>query len=189
MRKKPATIVFACLFSVMAIVTGNLAMGFWPSAIFTIGYVGGLVIWLLSSAEPSFGQIALPHFFTLALFVVHRMEELKMGFFPALSEITRGPAPDEGSTSAILLYAIAAVWLAIPLLVRKRLAFGYYLAWTFFVSTGVMELAHFVFPIFRDGPYGYFPGMASVMVLVLLAWWGMYRLSYESEDNEETYHG
>ncbi|WP_206110744.1 hypothetical protein [Pannonibacter phragmitetus] len=55
-------------------------------------------------------------------------------------------------------------------------AFGHYLAWTFFVSMGVIELAHFVFPLFGGRSYGYFPGMATVVLLAPVAWWGIYRM-------------
>jgi hypothetical protein len=53
---------------------------------------------------------------------------------------------------------------------------GYYLAWTFFASLGITELAHFVLPLFSEQPYGYFPGMATVVLLAPSAWWGMVRL-------------
>jgi len=45
---------------------------------------------------------------------------------------------------------------------------------------GITELAHFVFPSFTNKAYGYFPGMASVVLLAPVAWWGMYRLSRRS---------
>jgi hypothetical protein len=51
------------------------------------------------------------------------------------------------------------------------------LAWTFFTSMGITELAHFLLPLLTTEPYGYFPGMASVVVLAPLAWWGMWRLA------------
>jgi hypothetical protein len=55
--------------------------------------------------------------------------------------------------------------------------FGRFLAWTFFASMGITELAHFGLPLLTQRPYGYFPGMGSVVVLAPLAWWGMWRLS------------
>lgn len=36
---------------------------------------------------------------------------------------------------------------------------------------GVIELAHFVFPLFGGRPYGYFPGIMSVVPLARAAWW------------------
>ncbi|MER8476717.1 hypothetical protein [Mesorhizobium sp. M1163] len=90
--------------------------------------------------------------------MLHKIEERELDFFPALSQLAGVPVPEAGSSLAVLLYVLAAGWLLVPLLMPRRYSFGYYLAWTFFTSMGVIELAHFVFPLFMDGPYGYFPG-------------------------------
>lgn len=90
------------------------------------------------------------------------------------------------STSAIILavaFTIIAVTLgyvalgALTAFLFTFGYFGYFLAWTFFASMGITELAHFVLPFLTDKPYGYFPGMYSVIVLAPVAWWGMYKLS------------
>jgi hypothetical protein len=183
LSKKPGIIILASLFTTTAIVLGYVALGFWPAFIFTFGYLGGLIIWLLAPMKALFKQIAIAYFLTLALFVVHKIEERERDFFPALSEITGVPMPDATSLPAILLYSIASVWLLIPLLLWKKLSFGYYLAWTFFASMGITELAHFVFPLFRDQPYGYFPGMWSVIPLAPVAWYGMWCLFTKTSKN------
>ncbi len=174
--RKSVTIISAVLFSVIAIYLGYAALGIIPAFIFTFGYAGGFLIWLFVEKEVSFKRIAAPYFVTLSLFVVHKIEERKMDFFPALSELTGVPVPEATSWQALSLYTIAFAWLLIPLLIYKRFLFGYYLAWTFFASMGITELAHFVFPFFRDESYGYFPGMWSVILLAPAAWWGMYKL-------------
>ncbi|MGG7034944.1 MAG: hypothetical protein ACI7YS_07085 [Flavobacterium sp.] len=181
-EKKPVVILLAILFTISAITIGYIALGFWPAFIFTFGYLGGLIIWLFMPMKVSFKQIAAGYFVTLALFVVHKFEEREYGFFPALSEITGVPVPEASSLPAILLYIIAAIWLFIPLFIWKRYAFGYYLAWTFFASMGITELAHFVFPLFRNQPYGYFPGMWSVIGLAPAAWFGMWCLSTKTRN-------
>jgi len=181
-NKKTSVIIFAVLFTITAITLGYVALGWVAAFIFTFGYLGGLIIWLRSSSNCSLAHILWPYFITLALFVLHKIEERKMDFFPALSEITGVPAPDSGSVPAILLYAIAMCWLAIPFLIVKRKEFGYFLAWTFFASMGITELAHYVLPFFRNEPYGYFPGMWSVIGLAPAAWWGMYKLSKKSKE-------
>jgi len=76
-----------------------------------------------------------------------------------------------------LLVLPVGTWLATPFLIKGGYDFGYYLGWTFFASMGITELAHFFLPLLANEPYGYFPGMASVLVLVPLAWWGMWRLA------------
>lgn len=78
-----------------------------------------------------------------------------------------------------LLVIPVGAWLAIPLLLRRGYELGRYLAWTFFASMGLTELAHFLTPVLANEPYGYFPGMASVVILAPLACWGMWRLSHE----------
>ena len=101
-----------------------------------------------------------------------------MAFFEAVStRITGAPIPEMSVGVAIGLLVIpVGAWLAIPLLFRRGHEFGRYLAWTLFTSMGVTELAHFLMPILANEHYGYFPGMASVVILAPLAWWGMWRL-------------
>ncbi len=99
-----------------------------------------------------------------------------MDFFPALSKITGVPMPDTSSPMVFALYALSGAWLLIPYLMKRGREFGWFLAWTFFTSMGVIELAHFAFPLFTGSPYGYFPGMATVVPLVPAAWWGLIRL-------------
>ena len=134
---------------------------------------------MLIPTEAPFASIRIPYFLTLGLFVVHRIEERVFDFFQALSNITGVPTPEIASWPVISLVAMSVgAWLFVPSLVRRGYQFGYYLAWTFFAAMGITELAHFIFPFFTAGPYGYFPGMASVFLLAPLAWWGMSRLAH-----------
>lgn len=167
----------ATLFTAAVLTVGYALLGLLPMFLFAFGFLGGLVLWLLFPVDAPFQAIRLPYFATLALFVVHKLEERYLGFFEALSQITRIPVPAGGSFLAVLLYAFAGAWLLIPFLVKRKHQFGYYLAWTFFTAMGVTELAHFVLPLLTAAPYGYFPGMASVVFLSPVAWWGMHRLS------------
>ena len=47
---------------------------------------------------------------------------------------------------------------------------------------GVIELAHFIFPFFAPEPYGYFPGMVTLVPLAPVAWLGMWRLLSQRSD-------
>lgn len=106
------------------------------------------------------------------------MEENIFKFQEKLSEITGTPVPSLASPSLILLVLMSVGgWLLVPYFMKRNYEFGSYLAWSFFSSMGFTELAHFVFPFFEDKPYGYFPGMMSVLILAPLAWWGMICLS------------
>jgi hypothetical protein len=106
------------------------------------------------------------------------VEENVLKFQQELSKITGVPVPEVSSVPlVVLLLLTVGAWLMAPYLMRRDFAFGYYLAWTFFASMGITELAHFFLPLFKDGPYGFFPGMASVVLLAPTAWYGMRKLS------------
>jgi len=175
-KKSPGAIVFAWLFTVAVVVLGYVLLGWLPALLFAFGFVGGFMQWLIVPTKAGFDRIRWAYFVTLALFVVHKFEERQMDFFPALAKITGVPVPDTNSVFVVLLYAFAAAWLLVPILMSRDHPFGQYLAWTFFTSMGVTELAHFVFPLLVGSGYGYFPGMASVVVLAPAAWWGLNRL-------------
>lgn len=177
MKKIIPTIIFALLFTAAVLVLGYLMLGLLPMFLFAFGFLGGFILWLVVPTNTSFEAIKMPFFVTLAFFVLHKFEDRYMDFFPRLSEITGVPVPETDSFLVYLLYAFAGAWLLIPYLVKRGYGFGYYLAWTFFTAMGVTELAHFFFPFFTVEPYGYFPGMASVIILAPAAWWGMLRLS------------
>lgn len=175
-RKYPV-VISALLFTLAILALGYVMLGLLPMFLFAFGFLGGFILWILIPTNAPFAAIKVPYFLTLGFFVLHKLEERYLDFFPALSQITGVPVPDTGSILVFVLYAAAAAWLLIPFLLKRGYAFGYYLAWTFFTSMGVIELAHFFFPFFLEWPYGYFPGMASVILLAPVAWWGMYRLA------------
>lgn len=177
MTKSKITIISAFALTVFVLILGYVLLGWLPMILFSFGFLGGFILWLLLPVRASFSDIRNPYWLTLVLFVLHKYEERRMNFFPALSELTGIPVPEADSIGAILLYVAAGSWLLIPWLVSKQNQFGYYLTWTFFTSMGVIELAHFVFPFFTNEPYRYFPGMVSVVWLAPAAWWGIYRLS------------
>lgn len=171
-------IIGAFLFTVTVLGLGFAAFGFWTSMIFASGFLGGFLLWLAFPAEPAYRSWRAPFLVTFALFIAHRVEEKQSGFFAALATITKVPTPEITSWKVIaLVVASVGAWLAIPILTKRGSSFGYYLAWTFFAAMGITELAHFIFPLLADGSYGYFPGMASVLALAPVAWWGMLRLA------------
>lgn len=177
MKSTIAVKVCAFLFTVAILVLGYIAFGFWTAFIFTFGFLGGFLIWIFTSNQLPFAQFKIAYWLTLVFFLFHRIEEKVMGFFAKLAIITGITTPDITSVPVILLVlASVGAWLSVPILVKRNYAFGYYLAWTFFASMGITELAHFVFPLFTSEPYGYFPGMATVLILAPVAWWGMYKL-------------
>lgn len=171
-------VAIAIGFSTLILWLGYVAFGAWTSLIFSSGFLGGLLLWWLFPGPPALAEVRTPYWITLALFLVHRVEERFSGFFAALSDLTGVPTPPILSWPVILLVlASVGAWLLVLPLLKRGSAFGAYLAWTFFTAMGVTELAHFVFPFVVDGRFGYFPGMASVVLLAPVAWWGMFRMA------------
>lgn len=179
MTRKPTakSKLIALAFIAAVLVTGLLLLGTVPTILFAIGYLGGMALWLARPTHASFADIRAPYFLTLALFICHKLEEKYQGFFPALAELTGVAIPTDRTPLALLLYVLASAWLLIPFLMKRGHALGHFLACTFFVSMGVTELAHFLFPFFTGKPYAYFPGMWSVVPLAPAAWWGIQRLA------------
>lgn len=180
MKSKTLTIVFALLFTLAIPVIGYIYLGWLIAFLFLIGYFGGFILWLVIPTKASWASIKAPFLTTLAAFLLlHKVEENRFKFFEVVSDkITGIPVPEVTPLLIIgLLILPVGAWIATPFLVKRNHAIGYYLAWTFFVSMGITELAHFFLPFLTKEPYGYFPGMASVVVLAPLAWWGMWRLS------------
>lgn len=179
MKRKFSAIILATLFSATILILGYVSFGLWVMLIFSSGFFTGLIIWLLMPANARWDEFKIPFWLTFILFFVHRVEEKVSGFFKILSEVTNIPTPNIISVEIILLLLFSIVgWLFIPFLVKRGSQFGYYLAWTFFASMGITELAHFlVFPFLVNKPFTYFPGMLSVVFLAPVAWWGMYKLT------------
>lgn len=172
-------IILALLFSISVPLLGYVYLGPFYAALFATGYVGGFVLWLLMPTDVAWSALRVPYWLTLLAFLLlHKVEENRTAFFEVMSDkITGSPVPDVTVPLILsLLILPIGAWLAVPLLIKRGYEFGYFLAWTFFASMGITELAHFVLPVLTDDPYGYFPGMASVVVLAPLAWWGIWRL-------------
>ena len=176
MRITRSAIAVAGVMTAAAVILGYVALGALPMFLFAFGFCGGFLWWLYVPSRATFAWIRVPYFLTLALFVAHKWEERVYGFFPTLSDITGVPVPSTDSPLVVALYSLAAAWLLVPYLLRHRHELGYYLVSTFFMSMGTTELAHFAFPLLIDRPYGYFPGMVSVILLAPAAWWGLWRL-------------
>lgn len=181
---RPSILLTAFLFTLAILALGYMAFGFWTMLIFSSGFLGGLTLWLLFPSTATWRDIKVPYLVSLGLFLIHRVEEKVMEFFAALAGITGVQTPNILSWQVVLLVlASVGAWLLIPYFLKKGNEIGRYFAWTFFTALGITELAHFIFPFFLNQPYGYFPGMASVIFLAPVAWWGMYRLIKNSGRN------
>jgi hypothetical protein len=173
-RAPASTVLIAAGFTAATLWVGYLAFGLITMLVFTAGFASaaGAVPRLLGRYQGAVG-------ITLLLFLLHRAEERQMGFFAYLSEATGVATPALSSTPLVLLLVMSVgAWLLVPVLMPRGNPFGRYLAWTFFASMGIAELAHFaVFPWLGDtGPH-YVPGMWTVPALAAVAWFGMWRLA------------
>lgn len=177
----PRSVASALVLTATVLALGYVLLGVVPAALFATGYVGGIALWAWTRGRASgFQAVRGPYWLTMALFVAHKVEERQMDFFPALAQLTGHPVPQELTLAGALLYALASAWLLVPVLMPRGIALGSFLAWSFFCAMGITELAHLVFPLFRQGPYAYFPGMATVALLAPSAWWGLYRMALAS---------
>ena len=162
----------------------TLGLGWWAfdlltMTIFTAGFAGGLLLWLFFPAGGLWADVRMPFWIALSLFLLHRVEEKQMEFFAFLATVTGTSKPSATSLPVLLLVAVSVgAWLLTPILMRRNHPLGRYLAWTFFASMGLTELAHFaVFPWLNpSGITAYVPGMWTVLALAPVAWWGMWRL-------------
>ncbi len=178
--KSRRLIILALLFACLIPLLGYVYLGPLYAVLFATGYLGGFAMWSVLPSDAPWAAIRAPYWLSMLAFLfLHKIEENRTAFFQAVSDrITGDPVPDVTLHLMLALLVLpVGAWVAVPLLVKRGHVFGYYLAWTFFASMGFTELAHFVLPVLAKEPYGYFPGMASVVVLAPLAWWGMWRLS------------
>lgn len=178
-QKGSVNILIAFLFSLLIPAFGYFFLGPLYAAIFLVGYLGGFILWILFPSNALWTSLKAPYWLTLLAFLLlHKVEENRMAFFEVVSEkITGGMVPglSAGLVVGLVVLPIGA-WLVVPTLIKRGHELGYYSLWTLFISMGIAELAHFVFPFLTDESYGYFPGMLSVVILAPLAWWGIYRL-------------
>lgn len=180
MRHSPQTLLIALFITIAVPAIGYVSFGFLPASLFLIGYMSGMIFWLCIETKAPFSAIKTLYWVTFFLFIVHRIEEKKSGFFMKLSEMTGVPIPEITSAPIIILLIISVgAWLLGPFLYSRGHEIGKYLVWTFFASMGVTELAHFVLPLFVVGPYGYFPGMLSVLALAPVSWIAMWKMSHK----------
>lgn len=180
LQKKAPLVGGALLFSLAIPGLGYIYLGPLIAVLFLVGYLGGFLLWMLIPARAPYASVRLPFWSTLLAFLfLHKVEENVANFFEVVSDKVTGiPVPEITPLLIVALLVLPlGAWLIVPLLIKRGYEFGYYLTWTFFASMGITELAHFVLPFFTNEPYGYFPGMASVIVLAPLAWWGMWRLA------------
>lgn len=166
----------ALLFSVAMVLLGYLAIAPLVGVVFAGGFFSGFGLWLARPLQASFETIKAPYVAAIAAYAIHRTDEELSGFVPAMEELTGRSAADVTSPVSIALVMLSVAWVLSVLLLRRGWAIGHYGAWTLFAGFGIIELAHFVFPLLTPRPYGYFPGMVTAPLISAVGWWGLWRL-------------
>lgn len=187
MGRSRSVLIASLSFSLLVPFFGYMFLGSLYAALFLTGYLGGFLLWIALPTATPWSILKWPYWLTmLAFLTLHKVEENQTRFFEAVSDrITHTPMPEVTFSLIVSLLIIpVGAWLAIPILIKHEHDFGYFFAWTFFASMGITELAHFGLPLLIHEPYSYFPGMASVIVLAPLAWWGMSRLMRKSSSQK-----
>ncbi len=175
-RPSALHVAIGAAFSLTMVVLGQLAVGTLVAIVFSTGFVLGWVLWVAVPDRASFDTLKVPYVVALVAYAVHRTEEEVADFVGAIERLTGDQAVDVVSPVSVTLVVLSVAWMLSPLLVRWGHPLGYYGAWTLFAGFGVLELAHFVFPLMTPEPYGYFPGMWTVPLIAASGWWGMWRL-------------
>lgn len=89
MRKR-LSILFVIGFIVLLATVGFILMGTLPAIIFSVGTVGGFILWLATTyrtpIEPN--KVIIPYLFTIVLFIIHVYEEYVTDFEVAITDIT-----------------------------------------------------------------------------------------------------
>ncbi len=163
-------------FSAAMVAFAYLWAGWVTAIVFSAGFVTGWVLWLARRSPANFAAIKLPYLVSLAAYVVHRIDEELSGFVPAIEQLTGAEPVDVTSPLSIVLVVFSVAWMLSPVLIRRGHPLGYYGAWTLFAGFGILEVAHFVFPLLTDDPYGYFPGMWTAPLIIAAGWWGLIRM-------------
>lgn len=169
-------VVIAAAFSLSMVLLGAIALAPLVGAVFAPGFLGGLGMWLARPSSLPFATIKWPWLLAIGTYVVHRVDEEISGFVPAIEQLTGQEAAATLSAISLTLAGCSLAWMLSPLLLLIEHPLGQYGAWTLFAGFGVIELAHFVFPLLSPGPYGYFPGMVTAPLIAAAGWWGLWRL-------------
>lgn len=119
---RPRSVVIAALlFTAVTLGVGYWAFGLVTTLVFTSGFLGGFLLWNFLPTHGSWRDIRIPFWIAFCLFIAHRIEENRTGFFARLAEITGEPTPEVLSAPVILLVLLSVgAWLVTPLLARAQ---------------------------------------------------------------------
>ncbi len=163
-------------FSLTMIAFAYLWAGWLLAVVFSTGFLVGWILWLARPQHASFSTIKVPYLVALGAYVIHRTDEEISGFVTAIEDLTGAEPTAVVSPLSIGLVVASLAWMLSPLLMRRGHPLGHYGAWTLFTGFGLLEVWHFLFPLFTPEPYGYFPGMWTAPLIIAAGCWGLWRM-------------
>lgn len=167
-RLPPA--LYAAAFILGLALLGYLTVGF-AGALFSSAFVGGFVLWLLTTyrtpVDPA--AVIVPYLLTVICFVVHVYEEYVSHVEHTLSRLS-GFQVTQTDFLMVAAFSAPVVWLSGAAVLLKRWPFGYFFASTFLFGMMFAELSHFLSPFMEDGAFHYSPGMYTAALPVISGW-------------------
>ena len=144
------SLIIAVVFTVIAPVTGYLAIGLPPVIIVGGSALIGLVCWYFTYLQkPVDPKIILPLFLlTVAGLQIHIIEEYLTGFAPAMSRLFGIPWTEK---SFLMVFALVGptIYTLTALGLYHRVPIAGFVAWFIFIGPGVAEFTHFIFPLIK----------------------------------------
>lgn len=148
---------------------GVTALGI-PAVLFSIALLGGLAVWgattLRTPIDPR--RIIVPYLMTVALFVVHVLEEYLTHIEQLLSTIS-GYTITQSNFLLLAAFFAPVFWVTGAALLLKGSQLGEYIASTFYFGMIAGESSHFIFPFLEDGHFHYASGMITALPLIACA--------------------
>jgi hypothetical protein len=154
---------------VTLLLAGLPTVGF-PAALFALALFGGVALWaattLRTPVDPA--KVIVPYLITVAIFVVHVLEEYLTHVDRLLAAIS-GHAVSEPAFLVVAAFFAPTLWLAGAVLLLERSQLGDYIASTFYFGMIVGESSHFAFPFLESGRLHYASGMITAVPLIASA--------------------
>lgn len=187
MKNNKRSLLLVIAFIASLALAGYLSVGF-SGMLFTVAFIGGLVVWLLTTyktpIDPS--TIIVPYILTIIVFIMHVYEEYVFHIEVTLAKMS-GMQVSQNQFLIIAAFVAPIMWLLGLVLIFKRIQFGYFLFSTFLFGMMIAELSHFITPFTEPGPF-YSPGMYTAILPVIGGWYMFWLVKQEIKKQKKLIH-